>query len=232
MQTRVQYARILMYTILILTSLSVLAVPGGSRGPEIHPQAEQPGDENRTQRTRTVTVTEWSTTTQWSTTSKLDSTTITRWNATTQWNITTQWSSSGVSPVILWILPVGQPIADIVTALLLGLVVLVFLLTGSALVLRSRSSKSSQEADSQRRLVRELQNELSLFPPERASSASYALKLLLELGVLQPKDYMEKKMIAERLERKMSAKQLLDEGLISKEQYDAVVRGEGSQDRD
>ena len=31
-------------------------------------------------------------------------------------------------------------------------------------------------------------------------------------------------MLAERTEKKMSAKQLLDEGLISQEQYDALTR--------
>jgi len=103
------------------------------------------------------------------------------------------------------------------------------MLTGSALVLRSRSIKALEEANIQRRLLLELQSRLSGVP-ETASSASFALKRLLELGILQPKEYMEKKMLAERMERKTSAKQLLDEGLISKEQYDALVRGEEGQD--
>jgi hypothetical protein len=59
-------------------------------------------------------------------------------------------------------------------------------------------------------------------PLETADTASSALKPLLEMGVLQPKD-AEKKMLAEQLDKKASATKLLDEGLISKEQYEALT---------
>jgi hypothetical protein len=194
----------------MLTCLSVLAVPGASRNG---------------QTTNTVTITKTATITQWNATTVFNTATITQWNATTKWNTTTSSSTIVVSPSILWIFPVDQTNAGIVTAVVVGLIFLIFMLGGSALILRSRSSKALGEADGLRGLVRELQSQ-----PERASSASSALKRLLESGVLQPKEYMEKKMIAERLERKMSAKQLLEEGLISKEQYDALVRKEEGQD--
>jgi len=111
-----------------------------------------------------------------------------------------------------------------VPALVLGFVIILLALLTSALILRSRSFRVLDELDGQRRLVHELRTQPSITAPATGLSASSALKRLLELGVLQPKEYMEKKILAERIENKMSAKQLLDEGLISQEQYDALTR--------
>jgi hypothetical protein len=114
-----------------------------------------------------------------------------------------------------------------IPAMIVSFVIIVLALLVSALILRSRSSRALDELDGQRRLVHELRTQPSVTAPATGLTASSALKRLLELGVLQPKEYMEKKMLAERIEKKMSAKQLLDEGLISQEQYDALTRKQG-----
>ena len=114
--------------------------------------------------------------------------------------------------------------SETIPAIILGFVIIVLALLTSALILRSRSSRALDELNGQRRLVHELRTQPSITAPATGLSASSALKRLLELGVLQPKEYMEKKMLAERIEKKMSAEQLLDEGLISQEQYDALTR--------
>jgi hypothetical protein len=102
-------------------------------------------------------------------------------------------------------------------AMVLGFVMLVIALLASALVLRSRSSRALEELD-------KLRTRPGAIPTESELSASSALKRLLELGVLQPKEYMEKKILTERIEKKTSAKQLLDKGFISKQQYDALTQ--------
>lgn len=96
-----------------------------------------------------------------------------------------------------------------------------------ALIRRSGSRKVQDELTHLRRQV-ELGSQLPRQLPSGTSApaASSALKDLYEAGVLSPKEYMEKKMLTDRLERKMSAKQLLDEGLITKEQYELLVRRE------
>ncbi len=108
--------------------------------------------------------------------------------------------------------------------IMLALVAIIAMLLGASLILRGRYLRASAEADIQRRLVLESRNQIA--PPETTSGASGALSRLLELGVIQPKEYMEKKMTAERLERKANAKRLLDEGLISNDQYEALIRKE------
>jgi hypothetical protein len=114
----------------------------------------------------------------------------------------------------------------IVPWLTLELVIIAVILIGLALIIRSRLSGALED---RRRQILELRSQLGAVPTGTPSSAGSALKRLLELGVLQPKEYMEKKMLAERLERKMSAKQLLDEGLISNEQYEALILKEEGQ---
>jgi len=101
--------------------------------------------------------------------------------------------------------------------MVLGFVAIVLALLGSALILRSRLSRALDE-------LSELRTQPRIAAPETDLSTSSCLKRLLELGVLQPKEYMEKKILAERIEKEISAKQLLDKGLISREQYDALAR--------
>lgn len=216
MQTRVRYARILACVVLLLTPLLVAVVPGVSGYGKLHGTI-QLTSANGTETSSTLSI------------MTVTTTTVTELRTTTTTKPTTSIISATVKVTeSSWIMPafvddVVIPM-DLIRAVVLGLVILTFMLTGSALVLRSRSSKALEE-------VGQLQSQLTGLSPERGSSASSALKLLLELGILEPKEYMEKKMIAERLERKMSAKQLLDEGLISKDQYDALARREESQNR-
>jgi hypothetical protein len=219
MQTSVGYARIFVCAILLVSSLSVLAVPVISGN----------GQEPRHGESTTITITTWNTATIIST--EWNTTTIptTRWKATTQTSTATSWTATSVFPTVLGVFPVNQATADMFAVAGIGLLVLALVQFGSVLILRSRASKTLEELNAERRMVLELRSELSGFSPETAYSASYALKRLLEMGVLQPKEYMEKKILAERLEKKMSAKQLLDEGLISKEQYEALARREKEQ---
>jgi len=89
---------------------------------------------------------------------------------------------------------------------------------GFLLLVRSRYRG---QLDELRKFVNQLKKEQGRKTSETASSA---LKRLLELGVIQPKEYIEKKMLAERLEKKTSIEKLLEEGLISKDQYDALIQ--------
>jgi len=111
----------------------------------------------------------------------------------------------------------------VIPALILGLAILVFAFLGSAVILRSRSSRTLEQLEHERRLANDLRIQHAGASQETGSSAASALKRLLELGILQPREYMEKKVLADRIERKTSAKQLLDEGLISKEQYETLT---------
>jgi hypothetical protein len=221
MQTSVRYGRILVCAIVLVSSLSVLAVPVISGNPQEGDHG-QPG--------ATITITKWNTTTtgttEWSTTTTVATEWSTTTNVTTQLHTTTNWSTTSIFPTVFGVFPVNQDAADVFVAVGIGLLVLALVECGSVLILRSRESKVLEELSAERRMVHELRSELSGFSPETTYTASYALNRLLEMGVLQPKEYMEKKILAERLERNMSAKQLLDEGLISKEQYEALARRE------
>jgi len=110
-----------------------------------------------------------------------------------------------------------------IPAVILGVIVIVLALFGSALILRSRSSKALDALNDQRRLVHQLATRPTVTAPETGLSAASALRRLLELGLIEPREYIEKKMQAERGEKKMSAKHLLEEGLISQEQYDRLA---------
>jgi hypothetical protein len=221
MQTSALYGRILVCTILVVSSLSVLAVPAISENP-------QEGGHGQLGATTTITTTKWNTTTtgttEWNTTTATTTEWSTTTNVTTQLHTTTNWTTT--FPVVFGVFPVNQDAADVFAVVGIGLLILALVEFGSVLILRSSASKTLDELNVERRIVHELRSELSGFSPETTYTASYALNRLLEMGVLQPKEYMEKKILAERLERNMSAKQLLDEGLISKEQYEALARRE------
>jgi len=131
--------------------------------------------------------------------------------------VTATISSVPLIPGILYVIP------EVIPALILGLAILVFAFLGSAVILRSRSSRTLEQLEHERRLANDLRIQHAGASQETGSSAASALKRLLELGILQPREYMEKKVLADRIERKTSAKQLLDEGLISKEQYETLT---------
>jgi len=108
---------------------------------------------------------------------------------------------------------------------LITLIGFIFLLVILVVVIRSRLAG---DLDRERQSVRELQSQLQTRSEttQPQDSAESALRRLFDLGLIEPKEYMEKKVLAERLGRRMSAKKLLDEGLITKEQYEALVRKE------
>jgi hypothetical protein len=112
------------------------------------------------------------------------------------------------------------PDSYVLSALLMGIV----LLFAAVIIIRARLSR---DLDQQRGQLRYLQEKLQGQSKSAGESIELALKRLLELGVLQPKEYMEKSILAQRLGRKVSVKKLLEEGLISKEQYDTLTRKDG-----
>jgi len=136
-----------------------------------------------------------------------NSTTTVTSNSTT--TLTTTQTSKTMGAIIL-------DIPDIWTILILvaGLAFSI----GFVLLVRSRYRG---QLDELRKFVNQLRKEQGGKTSETASSA---LKRLLELGLMQPKEYIEKKMLAERLEKKASIQKLLEEGLISKDQYDALIQ--------
>ena len=197
MKTRARYTRMLLCALLLLSSFVILflqQIPAASPGRE--------DEAGRTTTTTTVTM---------NYTTTRNSTTIVTMNYTTTRNSI---------PLIPYVIDIAS---QTIPPVILGLVTITVALLACALILRSRSLRALDELDGQRRLVYELRQP-GIAAPATGMSASSALKRLLELGVLQPKEYMEKKILAERIENKMSAKQLLDEGLISQEQYDALTR--------
>ena len=198
MKSRARYARMSVWALLLLSSVLVLATTTTTSAASVLGVAKT----NST--TITVTTT--------------NSTTIT---------VTTR-ATTSLTLTDVTVIPgyVSVP-SEMIPAMIFGFVTIVLALLVSALILRSRSSRALDELDGQRRLVHEIRTQPSVTAPAGGLTAASALKRLLELGVLQPKEYMEKKMLAERLEKKMSAKQLLDEGLISQEQYDALTRKQG-----
>ena len=213
MRESTRCGRLWLCTLLLLSSISVLVIPAISG---LTPTQDR-GD-HETTRTTTVTITETETqpanvsTATVSMNVTLTSTTVASFTKTTTRDIS-------ISPEIL---PGSGPVdPNTIPWLTLGLMVIAVLLFGVVLIIRSRLSGALEDA---RRQIHELRIQLGTVPKETPSSAGSALKRLLELGVLQPKEYMDKKILAERLERKTSAKQLLDEGLISQEQYDTLTR--------
>lgn len=213
MRESTRYGRLWLCTLLLLSSISVLAIPAIS-GLTL----TQDEREHETTRTTTVTITETETqpanvpTATVSMTVTLTSTKVASFTTTTT-------SDISISPEIY---PgTGRVDPNTIPWLTLGLVVIAVLLVGLVLIIRSKLSGALEDA---RRQTHELRSQLGAIPKETPSSAGSALKRLLELGVLQPKEYMDKKILAERIEKKMSAKQLLDEGLISQEQYDTLTR--------
>jgi len=213
MRETTRYGSLWLCTLLLLSSISVLVIPAISG---LTPT--QDGGDRETTRTTTVTITETETqpanvsTATVSMNVTLTSTTVASFTNTTTRDIS-------ISPEIL---PGSGPVdPNTIPWVTLELMVIAVLLVGVVLIIRSRLSGALEDA---RRQIHELRSQLGTVPKETPSSAGSALKRLLELGILQPKEYMDKKILAERLERKTSAKQLLDEGLISQEQYDTLTR--------
>jgi hypothetical protein len=212
MKSRARYTRIFVCALLLLSSLLVLSlqeIPADNAGGGGYDPPPTSATSSLVATTLTTTVTNATTTTATITT--------TTTSATTRWNTTTSTTSLTVPLIDGYVVS-----PETILAIFLGFIIIVLALLSSSLILRSRSSRALDELNGQRRLVHELRTQQP--GPATGLSASSALKRLLELGVLQPKEYMEKKMLAERIEKKTSAKQLLDEGLISKEQYDVLTR--------
>ena len=211
MKTRARYARMLMCALLLLSSLLVLVTTTTTSGASVLGVAKT--------NSNTITVTTTNSTTITVTTT--NSTRIIVWS--------TETASLTLTDVTVIPGYVSVP-SEMIPAMIVGFVIIVLALLVSALILRSRSSRALDELDGQRRLVHELRTQPSVAAPAVGLTAASALKRLLELGVLQPKEYMEKKILAERIEKKMSAKQLMDEGLISQKQYDALTRKQGEEE--
>jgi hypothetical protein len=230
MKTRARYSRIFCVLLLLnsLLILSLLETPANSRG-------EGGGGEGKPDKTTTATSSTSETTISSTSETTISSTSETTISSTSETTIsstseTTASSETAQTTVIVTtvVLTTGTVVCPLVPgfvsipcemnpAMVLGFVMLVIALLASALVLKSRSSRALEELD-------KLRTRPSAITTESELSASSALKRLLELGVLQPREYMEKKILAERIEKKTSAKQLLDKGFISKQQYDALTQ--------
>jgi hypothetical protein len=225
MKSRAKYTRVLLCALLLLSSPLVLSLEEISAKIGDHdPRTTTTVSTTSVPRALTTTVpTATNQTVLTTTVTNSTSITVTVTNSTRIIVWSTETSSLTLTDVSLIPGLVSIP-SEMIPAMIIGLVMVVLTLLVCALILRSRSSRALDELDGQRRLVHELRTQSSVTVPATGLTASSALKRLLELGVLQPKEYMEKKMLAERLEKKMSAKQLLDEGLISEEQYDALTR--------
>jgi hypothetical protein len=205
MKTRARYARMLLCALLLLSSLLVLATTTTTSATSVLGVATTNSTmitvstgTNQTVLTKTVT----------------NSTTITVTVTNSTRIVVTTYLTLPDVPLVPGYISIPS---EIIPAMVVGFVIVVLALFGSALILRSRLSRALDE-------LNELKTQPSIAAPETGLSTPSALKRLLELGVLQPKEYMEKKILAERIEKKMSAKQLLDKGLISQEQYDTLAR--------
>ena len=223
MKTRARYSRILFCVLLIASSLIILFLmdaPAGAKGVEppgpVNPPEPHNDKTHATSSSTSQTIS--SSTSQTATPSETAQTTVTM--TTTETERATTATIADV-PLIPGFVSVYR---EVIPAMVLAFIIIVLALLTSVLILRSRSSRALDELDDQRRLVQGLRTQPSATVPTTGLTASSALKRLLELGVLEPKEYMEKKMLAERTEKKTSVKQLLDEGLISQQQYDALTR--------
>jgi hypothetical protein len=217
MKSRAPYTRIFLCALLLLSSLLVLSLQ------EI-PAKKDGGDNQGTSTTSSAATSSAKYSTSLVSVTATVTATINRTVPTTVkvTNTTriTLWSTENITSTLTEIPLVPGYVSipsEIIPAMVLGFVIIVVALFGSAMILRSRSLRDLDE-------LNELRTNVRMVAPEEVDlSASSSLKRLLELGILQPKEYMEKKIMAERMEKKMSAKQLLDKGLISREQYDILA---------